>query len=165
MIRRIESRLSTQTTTQTEAIRSVCLSHVACCIVESDFDARQNSWKSGNRRHIGALRNLPVGHANSNSSSGCRRYDPGLLSELRARACCNIASLRVTFVTARDARVNGSKRCGCRGQRYEEGYTARDNCSDQCHASGLYVWAEGKLDCFLWSHLIGARCGNAFGLG
>ena len=48
-------------------------------------------------------------------------------------------------VTARDARGNGSERRHCRDQRFEEEHTARGNCSDQCHASGLLEWAKGKL--------------------
>ena len=47
--------------------------------------------------------------------------------------------------------------------------TARDNCFDRCHASGMFVWAEGK---FWWAPLGASyrgredpRCGNAFGLG
>ena len=41
--------------------------------------------------------------------------------------------------------MNGSLRFDSRNQRYEEDNTAQDNCSDQCHVSGLVVWAEGKL--------------------
>ena len=40
-------------------------------------------------------------------------------------------------VTARGARVNGSQRCDCHNQRYQEDTTARGDCSDQCHASGV----------------------------
>ena len=30
-------------------------------------------------------------------------------------------------------------------QRYEEDNTTRDYCADQCHAEGLFVWAESRL--------------------
>ena len=40
--------------------------------------------------------------------------------------------------TASGARVGGSYRCDCRDQRREEDNTARDNCPDRCHASGLF---------------------------
>ena len=30
-------------------------------------------------------------------------------------------------------------------QRYEEDNTTRDYCADQCHAEGLFVWAEGRI--------------------
>ena len=41
-------------------------------------------------------------------------------------------------------------------QRYQEDNTTRDDCADQCHAEGLFVWVEGRLLQLLWSHLIGA---------
>lgn len=69
-------------------------------------------------------------------------------------------------VTDRGARVNGSKRCDCCNQRYEEDSTAQNNCSDQCYASGLHVGAESK---FLLAPSIASyrggsdpRCRNAF---
>ena len=30
-------------------------------------------------------------------------------------------------------------------QSYEEDSTMREDCSDQCHAEGLFEWAEGRL--------------------
>ena len=49
-------------------------------------------------------------------------------------------------------------------QRYEEDITTRDDCADQCHAEGLFVWAEGRgLYKLFRSHLIGA--GRIPGMG
>ena len=67
------------------------------------------------------------------------------------------------------ARMEGSKRYDCRDQRCEEDNTTRDNCFDQSHASGLLLWAEGRLwlaalDPF-FSGREDLRFGSAFGLG
>lgn len=72
-------------------------------------------------------------------------------------------------VTARGARVNGSRRCDCLDPGYEEDNTAQDDCSDQCHALDLFVWAKRILSLApLGAYCRGKKdplCGNAFGLG
>ena len=77
-------------------------------------------------------------------------------------------SIEMVHVTARGARVNGSRRCDCRDQGYKEDNTARNGCSDQSHASGRLAWAEGKLSLApLGASCRGRkdpRCGNAIGL-
>ena len=59
--------------------------------------------------------------------------------------------------------MNRSDRCNCREA------TARGNCSDHCHASGAFIWADSKLSLAplgaSYKGREGPWCGNAFYLG
>ena len=55
-----------------------------------------------------------------------------------ARFCSNARIRRAGWVLQRREAVPAL-------QHYEEDNMTRDDCADQCHAEGLFVWAEGRL--------------------
>ena len=102
-------------------------------------DARKARPEPRNMRLGGITNAGPTTGDGGRRPTRCRRACPGVPVLCRRWLCVG------QDVTARGARFNGSKRCDCRDQRYDEDTTALDNCYDERHASGLFVWAESKL--------------------